>query len=101
MRRRPAQRDSRGLYRERCACSGRSTIRSVRARLDSPAGQYNFLQGGNLDLQPETSDTYSYGVIIQPRFVPHLAMSIDYFDIKIDDTISIVGADTTLNACYT
>jgi outer membrane receptor protein involved in Fe transport len=71
-----------------------------RARLDSPAGQYNFLQGGNLDLVPETSDTYTYGVIIQPRFLPHLAMSIDYFDIKIDDTISIVGADTTLNACY-
>ncbi|HEV8330483.1 MAG TPA: TonB-dependent receptor [Steroidobacteraceae bacterium] len=71
-----------------------------RARLDSPAGQYNFLQGGALDLKPETSDTYTYGVIIQPRFVPHLAMSIDYFDIKIEDTISVVGADTSLNACY-
>jgi outer membrane receptor protein involved in Fe transport len=72
-----------------------------RARLDSPAGQYNFLQGGNTDLQPETSDTYTYGVIIQPRFLPKLAMSIDYFDIKIEDTISVVGADTTLRACYT
>jgi len=71
-----------------------------RGRLDSPAGQYNFLQGGNLDLVPETSDTYTYGVIFQPRFLPHLAMSIDYFDIKIDDTISVVGADTTLRACY-
>jgi outer membrane receptor protein involved in Fe transport len=71
-----------------------------RARLDSPAGQYNFLQGGTLTLKPETSDTYTYGVIIQPRFVPHLALSIDYFDIKIDDTISVVGADTSLNACY-
>jgi iron complex outermembrane recepter protein len=27
-------------------------------------------------------------------------MSIDYFDINIDDTISVVGADTTLRACY-
>jgi outer membrane receptor protein involved in Fe transport len=71
-----------------------------RARLDSPAGQYNFLQGGNLGLKPETSDTYTYGVIIQPRFVPHLALSIDYFDITIEDTISVVGADTSLNACY-
>jgi outer membrane receptor protein involved in Fe transport len=72
-----------------------------RARLDSPAGQYNFLQGGDLNLVPETSDTYTYGVIIQPRFLPHLAMSIDYFDIKIEDTISVVGADTTLRSCYT
>ena len=71
-----------------------------RSRLDSPAGQYNFLQGGNPDLKPETSDTYTYGVILQPRFLPHLAMSIDYFDIEIDDTISTVGPDTSLEACY-
>jgi iron complex outermembrane recepter protein len=68
--------------------------------LDSPAGQYNFLQGGNLELQPETSDTYTYGVIVQPSFLPHLAMSIDYFDIKIDDTIATFGSENTLNACY-
>ena len=72
-----------------------------RARLDSPAGQYNFLQGGDPDPAcPKTSDTYTYGVILQPRFLPKLAMSIDYFDIEIDDTISTVGADTTLKACY-
>jgi iron complex outermembrane receptor protein len=68
--------------------------------LDSPAGQYNFLQGGNQELKPETSDTYTYGVIFQPRFLPHLAMSVDYFDIDIQDTISTFGADNTLNACY-
>ena len=39
-------------------------------------------------LVPETSDTYTYGVILQPRFLPKLAMSIDYFDIEIEDTIS-------------
>jgi iron complex outermembrane receptor protein len=71
-----------------------------RSRLDSPAGQFNLLQGGNPNLKPETSDTYTYGVIIQPRFLPHLAMSIDYFDISIDDTISTVGPDTSLQACY-
>ena len=68
--------------------------------LDSPAGQYNFLQGGNLELQPETSDTYTYGVVFQPSFLPKLAMSVDYFDIEILDTISTFGADNTLNACY-
>lgn len=71
-----------------------------RGRLDSPAGQYNFLQGGNLDLLPEESDTYTYGVILQPSFVPNLTMSIDYFDIEIVDTISVVGPDTSLDACY-
>ncbi|HEX4973763.1 MAG TPA: TonB-dependent receptor [Steroidobacteraceae bacterium] len=71
-----------------------------RSRLDSPANQFNLLAGGDPNLKPETSDTYTYGVIIQPRFLPHLAMSIDYFDISIDDTISTVGPDTTLQACY-
>jgi outer membrane receptor protein involved in Fe transport len=68
--------------------------------LDSPAGQYNFLQGGNPDLIPETSDTYSYGVVFQPRWVPGLAITVDYFDISIEDTISVFGANNIWTACY-
>ncbi len=68
--------------------------------LDSPAGQYNFTQGGNPALKPETSDTYSYGVVFQPRWVPGLAVTVDYFDIKIEDTISTFGANNIWTACY-
>jgi len=70
------------------------------ASLDSPAGQYNFLQGGNPDLIPETSDTYSYGVVFQPRWVPGLAITVDYFDISIEDTIAVFGANNIWTACY-
>jgi outer membrane receptor protein involved in Fe transport len=68
--------------------------------LDSPAGQYSFLQGGNPELNPETSDTYSYGIVFQPRWVPGLAVTVDYFDIQIEDTISTFGPNNTLTACY-
>ncbi|HKX98259.1 MAG TPA: TonB-dependent receptor [Steroidobacteraceae bacterium] len=68
--------------------------------LDSPAGQYNFLQGGNTALTPEEADTYSYGIVFTPRFAPGLAVTVDYFDIKIDNTISTFGSINTLNACY-
>ena len=68
--------------------------------LDSPAGQYNFNQGGNTDLKPETSDTYSYGVVFTPRFAPGLSMSLDYFNIKVEDLISTFGSANTLDACY-
>jgi len=68
--------------------------------LDSPAGQYSFLQGGNLALEPETSDTQSFGVVFQPRWVPGLAVTVDYFDIKIEDTISVFGSTNTWTACY-
>ena len=52
------------------------------------------------DLTPEESDTYSYGVVFTPRFAPGLAITVDYFDIKIDDTISTFGSENSLNACY-
>jgi outer membrane receptor protein involved in Fe transport len=70
------------------------------AALDSPAGQYQFLQGGNVNLTPETSDTYSYGVVFQPRWVPGLAITVDYFDISIDDTITTFQSPNTWTACY-
>ncbi|HKQ13347.1 MAG TPA: TonB-dependent receptor, partial [Steroidobacteraceae bacterium] len=68
--------------------------------LDSPAGQYQFNQGGNTALKPETSDTYSYGIVFTPRFAPGLSVSLDYFDIKVDDLISAFGSQNTLDACY-
>ncbi|HKX60126.1 MAG TPA: TonB-dependent receptor [Steroidobacteraceae bacterium] len=68
--------------------------------LDSPAAQYYFQQGGNADLAPEESDTYSYGIVLTPRFAPGLSLTVDYFDITIDDTISTFGANNTWTACY-
>ncbi|MEX2050807.1 MAG: TonB-dependent receptor [Steroidobacteraceae bacterium] len=83
-----------------CIASGVPAGQVGAASLDSPAGQYNFLQGGNLALEPETSDTQSFGVVLQPRWVPGLAVTVDYFDIKIEDTISVFGSTNTWIACY-
>jgi iron complex outermembrane receptor protein len=83
-----------------CIASGVPAGQVGANSLDSPAGQYNFLQGGNTALQPEDADTYSYGIVFTPRFAPGLAFTVDYFDIKIDDTISTFGAENTLDACY-
>ena len=63
------------------------------------ASQYNGLLGGNTSLLPETSDTYSGGFILQPRFVPGLSLSVDYFNIKVKETIGAIGADTILANC--
>ena len=68
--------------------------------LDSPAAQYYLQQGGSQDLAPEEADTYSYGVVFTPRFAPGLSITVDYFDIKIDDTIATFGANNTWTACY-
>jgi outer membrane receptor protein involved in Fe transport len=83
-----------------CIASGVPAGQVGAPSLDSPAGQYNFLQGGNTALTPEEADTYSYGIVFTPRFAPGLAITVDYFDIKIEDTISTFGAENTLDACY-
>jgi outer membrane receptor protein involved in Fe transport len=65
------------------------------------ANQYNALFGGNIDLSPEKADTYTVGVVIQPRFVPGFAFTVDYFDIKIKKLISTLGFQTILTECLT
>lgn len=58
--------------------------------------------GGNVDLREETSDTRTVGVVFTPTFLPDLAVTLDYFDIKLDGAISQLGggAQNTLNLCY-
>jgi outer membrane receptor protein involved in Fe transport len=67
----------------------------------NPANQYNALFGGNPNLAPEKADTYSAGIVLQPRFVPGLAITADYFNIKIKNLIGTLGFATIMNACLT
>lgn len=76
--------------------AGQSTGGSV----SSPAGQYSFLQGGNTALTPESSDTLTFGVVFTPEFLPGFNLTLDYFDIQIDNLISTIGAQNSLDACY-
>ena len=63
------------------------------------ANQYNGLQGGNPLLTPEIATTITAGVVFQPRFIPRLALTLDWFDIDIKNQIGTVGADLILAQC--
>ena len=67
--------------------------------LNSPAGQYNFLQGGNPDLVPEESDTVSFGGVWSPAFIDGLVVSIDWYNIKVEKAIDNVPPSFTLDEC--
>lgn len=56
--------------------------------------------GGNPDLVEETSDSLTLGVVFQPRVVPGLSVSVDYFDLQVDEVISTPTAQQVLDACY-
>lgn len=56
--------------------------------------------GGNPNLQPEEATTETLGFVYQPYFVPGLTMSVDYWDITIDDTISELSSQGIVDSCY-
>jgi outer membrane receptor protein involved in Fe transport len=66
----------------------------------NPASQYNGFVGGNPNLDPEEGDTVSFGAVFQPDFIPNLALSLDWFEIKVEDQISNGGLqDAFLSEC--
>ncbi|MFP6825280.1 MAG: TonB-dependent receptor [Pseudohongiellaceae bacterium] len=62
--------------------------------------QIEGLFGGNPDLQEETSDTFTLGVIMQP--IDDLDIAIDFFEIEVEDVIDVLGGglNNTLDICY-
>ncbi|RJX68055.1 TonB-dependent receptor [Tsuneonella suprasediminis] len=66
------------------------------------SGTYSLeiMSGGNPNLTAETSDSLTIGAVFQPRWVPGLAITVDYYDIKVNNVISSVGAQAIVNNCY-
>jgi outer membrane receptor protein involved in Fe transport len=58
------------------------------------------LSGVNPNLKEETSDSITIGAVIQPRFVPGLSLSVDYYKIEVDDVIASASAQQIVNGCY-
>ncbi|SOB78784.1 TonB-dependent Receptor Plug Domain [Sphingomonas guangdongensis] len=69
------------------------------ANLGSVTYSLPIVSGSNPNLSEETSDSYTLGAVFQPSFVPGLALTVDYFNITVNDIISSVGAQTILNNC--
>jgi iron complex outermembrane receptor protein len=68
-----------------------------------PNQQIQALFGGNPNLGEETSDTFTVGAVIRPSFIPRLNITVDYFNIKVKDTISLFGGglNSALQLCFT
>jgi outer membrane receptor protein involved in Fe transport len=65
------------------------------------SGQIQTTQGGNLNLGPEVAKTFTAGIVLQPRMVPGLAVTFDYYNIDIDKAISTPTVPDIINGCYT
>ncbi len=72
---------------------------SVIGNLSAPsAGQINNLTGGNPNLGPEVAKTKTLGFVWEP--LPKLAVTLDYYQIKITDAVSSLSTSDVLDGCY-
>lgn len=62
-------------------------------------GRFSGVSGGNPALDVETAETLTLGVVYTPGFMDGLSVTIDYWDVKIEDAIQAVGANDILEGC--
>jgi iron complex outermembrane recepter protein len=88
-----------GELRAICLAQGATTA-NVDAIPAPIAGQANVTGGGNLNLQPETSNSWTVGAVFNPDFVPGLSLSLDYYHIKVKGAITAPTPDDVLDICF-
>lgn len=54
---------------------------------------------GNAALAPEIANTTTVGVVLQPAFVPGLSVSVDYFNIELEQAITSIAGGTAGTLC--
>ena len=55
---------------------------------------------GNPNLTPEKGTSITIGGVFQPTFLPGLTLSVDYYDIKVEDVIQGLSAQEIVDRCY-
>ncbi|MAL11466.1 MAG: TonB-dependent receptor [Maricaulis sp.] len=100
-----AQRTGANATQVRALCAAQSAAIANDPNWRSAGAQFRTVSGGNPNLDPETATTYTYGFVLSaPEFFPNamqsLTLTVDYWDIEIENVISSVGFATSLSRCY-
>ncbi|MES2859982.1 MAG: TonB-dependent receptor [Pseudomonadota bacterium] len=67
---------------------------------DPLTSQFAGRTGGNPNLKEEESESFTYGVVLQPRFIPGLSVTVDYYSIEIENAIQAVTTQDIVDSCY-
>lgn len=59
-----------------------------------------FASGGNPTLTEEKGKSYTIGGVFTPRFIPGFSLTVDYFNIEVENLIASLAAQTILNECF-
>ena len=69
--------------------------------VDGTRSGYSLISGGNPNLEEETANTLTAGIVWSPGFLPGLNASLDYYNIELEDAISQVDGQLLLDDCFT
>lgn len=68
----------------------------INTQLGSPAGASR----GNPDTLEETSTSLTLGVVLEPRAIPGLSLTVDYYNIEVENVIFTLAGPTVAQLCY-
>ena len=85
----------------RAVCIAQGAPAGVIGSIQNPAaGQANSTAGGNPNILPEKSDSWTVGGVFQPSFVPGLTLTLDYYWIVVNDAITNATPGDVIAACF-
>lgn len=63
--------------------------------------QTQALYGANEFVQPEKGRTFTWGAVYDPQWLPGLSTSLDFWKVKLSDTIGAIGTQVIIDQCFT
>ena len=67
----------------------------------TPNFPFTAIEGaGNTGLEPEVADTFTAGIVYQPSWAQDLSLSVDYYNIEIDNAIGSTPLESALDLCF-
>ena len=83
------------ITQQQCAAQGVGPSGS-----HDPSTQLLAKRLANPDLKPEKAKTFTVGVVLEPRWVPALSLTVDYYKVTLDNAITLRTAGAVLAGCY-
>ena len=82
-----------------CLAQG-APLASIGSIANPTASQPAATTSGGLYLRPETSNSLTLGVVVQPPMLPGFSLTVDYYNIYIKDAISQQSTGDLVSSCF-
>jgi iron complex outermembrane recepter protein len=56
--------------------------------------------GGNSKLKAETAQVWTAGVVVQPQILRDLSVTVDYYNVFVDNLVGHIGTAAIINGCF-